>query len=309
MTSIAPPSSNDGILGANLLCMASMVVWAAALPAAGFLIGRIPPLEITGLRMGLAGLFLLPIWWAMEGGRVIARANWLRGIAIGSLFAFGALMLIVSQALTDAVTVAIAAALLPLIGMTLEVMFDGRRVTMALVLGITLSFLGGVLAYTARLDEFGIGLGALAALASNLAYAVASRLAVKSLPAMTPLGRSAITLSGAGIVAGLVAFAHTAVTFGAGWGEFGLQQVAALGMFSIGGMAIAQLLWLASIGRLGIGVSSMHINAAAFYVMIFAWALGGAWNWVQVAGAVIVAIGVLVAQGIIPCYWPRNVAR
>ena len=146
----------------------------------------------------------------------------------------------------------------------------------------------------------GLGLGALVALLSNLTYAMGSRFSVTALPGMTPLGRVTLTLLGAGMAATIAALLQE-LTVGSGeWGRFGLEQVLALALFSIGGMAISQLLWIASIGKLGIGVSSLHINAAAFYVMIFAWMLGSAWNWVQVAGAVIVGIGVLVAQGVIP---------
>ena len=48
---------------------------------------------------------------------------------------------------------------------------------------------------------------------------------------------------------------------------------------------------------LGIGIASMHINAAPFYVMIFAVMAGGPWNWAQATGAAIVILGVLIAQG------------
>ena len=48
-------------------------------------------------------------------------------------------------------------------------------------------------------------------------------------------------------------------------------------------MAISQLLWIISVGRIGIGAASMHMNAVPFYVMLIVFALGGAWNWAQTA--------------------------
>jgi hypothetical protein len=54
-----------------------------------------------------------------------------------------------------------------------------------------------------------------------------------------------------------------------------------------------------AVGQLGIGLSSLHMNAVPFYVMIIMFALGAAWNWPQAYGAVIVALGVLIAQGLI----------
>ena len=52
-------------------------------------------------------------------------------------------------------------------------------------------------------------------------------------------------------------------------------------------------------GRLGIAMSALHINLTPFYVMLFMLALGGTWNWLQAAGAALVCIGVLIAQGLI----------
>ena len=58
-----------------------------------------------------------------------------------------------------------------------------------------------------------------------------------------------------------------------------------------------------AVGRIGIGAASLHMNAVPFYVMIFAFALGGVWNWPQTIGAMVVVLGVLIAQGMLR--WPR----
>ncbi|MCV2863832.1 hypothetical protein [Defluviimonas sp. WL0075] len=47
-------------------------------------------------------------------------------------------------------------------------------------------------------------------------------------------------------------------------------------LYGMGSLALSRLLWLMSVQRLGIGVASMHFNAAPFYVMLIAWSLGGA---------------------------------
>ena len=63
-------------------------------------------------------------------------------------------------------------------------------------------------------------------------------------------------------------------------------------------MAISQVLWIRSVGHLGIALSSLHINATPFYVMLILFALGGAWNWTQAAAALVVGVGVFIAQGV-----------
>ena len=68
----------------------------------------------------------------------------------------------------------------------------------------------------------------------------------------------------------------------------------------VGSLALSQVLWIKSVGRLGIGLAALHINAAPFYVMLILFAFGAPWNWTQALGAAIVGLGVLVAQGVIP---------
>ena len=76
-------------------------------------------------------------------------------------------------------------------------------------------------------------------------------------------------------------------------------------LFGVGSLAISQLMWIVAVGHLGIGLASLHINATPFYVMLILFAFGGVWNWLQAFAAVVVAIGVLVAQGFFPL--PRRV--
>ena len=64
-------------------------------------------------------------------------------------------------------------------------------------------------------------------------------------------------------------------------------------------MAICQLLWIVSVGRIGIGAASMHMNAVPFYVMLIVFFAGGPWNWWQTLGAAIVVTGAAIAQGLL----------
>ncbi|HEX9859525.1 MAG TPA: DMT family transporter [Paracoccaceae bacterium] len=288
-----------GPLGANLICMASMLVWAAGLPAADMLIGPVPPLPLTAMRMGLAAAVLLPVWLALEGWPALRQAHWGRGVLVGGIgFGLGAFLLVTAQARTDAVTVAVISASMPVVGIALECLFDGRKLRLGLGLGLALSLAGGVLAYGARVGGFGLGLGALTAFASVVAFTWGSRATVKAFPGLSPMGRTTITLAGAALVTITAALATAAMGAPApDWAAIGPREIGALAIFSIGALALSQVLWILSVGHLGIGLASLHINAAPFYVMLFLFALGGTWNWMQALGAAIVGIGVLIAQG------------
>ena len=286
---------------ANLLCMLSMLVWAVALPAADLLIASVPPLPLTAARMALASACLLPLWWWFEGGAALRNAPWARAMLIGgSTIGGGAFMLVVGQGMTNAVTVALVSASMPLIAIAIEVVLDARRLTAALVVGVLLSLGGGAMAMGSGAGGVGLGLGALLCFLAVLLFTLGSRATVTAFALLTPLGRTTVTLTGAALTT-CAAAGLNALLGGAApqWALLGFKEFAALALFSIGGLAISQMLWIMSVGSLGIALSSLHINATPFYVMGTLFALGGAWNWTQAWAAAVVALGVLVAQGIV----------
>ena len=293
------PSRSD--FAANLLCLASMMVWAVGLPAAQLIIPLIPPITLTAMRAGLAAAVLIPLWIALEGVRPFLTANWPRGMLVGSVcIGLGSVFLVIAQAMTDPVTVAVITAIMPVIGITLEVALEGRKLTPALIIGLGLSLVGGFVAYGAGVGAMKLGLGALAALASVVAFTWGSRATVTVFPDLTPLGRTTVTVTGAAILATATSLAYSAMGGPATqWDALGLPEWGALALFGVGSLAISQVLWIMAVGKIGIGLSSLHMNAVPFYVMLIMFAIGSPWNWPQTFGAVIVVIGVLIAQGLI----------
>ena len=299
-----PDRPQNSLLAANLICMASMLIWAAGLPAADRLIPLLPGDQLTAVRMCWAAGAVVLFWLLREGPGPLLRANWPKGVAVGSLIGFGAWCLILGQARGGAVLAAVISSTLPVVGIALEVMLDGRRLTPALVLGLLLSLAGGAMA----LDTGGgagsglnLGIGAALGFGAVLLFTLGSRLTVTAFPQETPLGRTAITLTGAAVAMLAAGGAQWAMggpapTFAAwGWAEVGAMLI-----FSVGALGVSQVMWIMSVERLGIGLSALHINAAPFYVMLILFALGSPWNWVQAGAAAVVGLGVLIAQGIVP---------
>ncbi len=285
---------------ANAVCMLSMLVWAMGLPAASLLLGTVPPLPLTAARMLMAAACLLPFWWLIEGTEALRKAPWWNGIRVGgSTIGLGAFLMVVGQGMTDAVTVAIISASMPVVGIAIEVLLDGRNLSRGLVIGVALSLLGGVMALEGGNQQLALGLGALMSFASVLVYTLGSRMTVTSFPDLSPLGRTTVTLTGAAVVTTVAAcIAAFAGAPAPQWAALGWRELGAFAIFAIGGLAISQVLWIRSVGHLGIALSSLHINATPFYVMLILFALGGAWNWAQAAAAVVVGVGVLIAQGV-----------
>jgi drug/metabolite transporter (DMT)-like permease len=278
-----------------------MMIWAGGISAADLVIPLLRPEPLNALRMGLSALFLLAIWWGSEGFGPIRRANWIKGILVGSLIGLGAWLLVLGQARGGAVTVAVISATMPVVGIALEVILDGRRLTLALVLGLILAVAGGFLALDFAAGGLSLGLGALFCFASVVSFTLGSRLTVTAFPNESPLGRTAISLVGASIAAAAVVIMQT--LYGVplpGFTAWGWPEVGALLMFSVGAVGIAQWLFVKAVGRIGIGMTTLHMNATPFYVMLILFAAGGSWNWTHALAAAIVGLGVLIAQGIIP---------
>jgi drug/metabolite transporter (DMT)-like permease len=300
MTALSP-SAQRSILAANLICLASMVIWASGLPAANLIIPHMPPIALTAGRATLAALVLLPIWWALEGRRAILSADWLRGAWVGFVtLGLASFFVIIALQFNDPVTVAIVTAIMPVAGILLECAADKRPFTRALAVGLLLSVLGGLIAVSDSKGSLDFGIGVLAALASVLCYTWGSRETVKALPDLTPLGRSTVTVAGCAVVALIAALADGLLRGQwPDWQAIGPTEVMGLAIFGIGSMAVSQLLWIISVGRIGIGAASMHMNAVPFYTMLIVFLLGGPWSWLQTLGAAIVVIGAGIAQGLI----------
>ncbi|VDC32113.1 DMT family transporter [Pseudogemmobacter humi] len=296
-----------GAVSANLICMASMVAWAAGLPAAEYLIPILPSEQIGAIRIALAAAVLLPVWLALDGAAALRNARWPAGLAVGSLIGVAAWFLIIGQSHGGPVTAAVITASMPVVAIALEVLFDGRRLSAALLLGLVLSIVGGVLALDFGAAGAQVGLGALFCFASVLIYTLGSRLTVTAFPELSLTGRTALTLTGAALTMMLIAGGR--MVLGGPLPDpalWGWPQVTALAVYAIGGLAICQLLWIVSIDRLGIGLSSLHTNASPFYVMLIMYlGFGAGWNWLQAGAAVLVGIGVLIAQGVVPLRRPR----
>ena len=298
---VLSPTARRSLLIANLICLASMVIWASGLPAADLIIPHMPPIALTAGRATLAALVLLPIWWLLEGRSAVLGADWRTGAWVGFVtLGLASFFVIIALQFNDPVTVAIVTAVMPVAGILLECVADKRPFTRALALGLLLSVAGGLIAVSGSEGNVDFGVGVLAALASVLCYTWGSRETVRALPGLTPLGRSAVTVAGCAVIALIAAVGDGLIRDAwPDWSAIGAPELAGLAIFGIGSMAISQLLWIISVGRIGIGAASMHMNAVPFYVMLMVFLLGGVWNWAQTLGAVIVVFGALFAQGLI----------
>jgi len=275
-----------------------MMVWAAGFPASELLLADWDPIILVSARFLFSVPPLLLLWWAVDGLGPVLRASWTKGVFIGGAgFGLAAYLLILGQSMTDPVTVAIIASFSPLAGMLLEVLFDGRRPRAEFIIGMVICIGGGVMATGVTTTDTSPNFGIVIAVASVLLFAWASRATVSDFPGHSTIGRTAMPITG-GLVFITPVCLIAVATGGTDWpiGQAGIREVGLLCIYGPGAMAVTQLLWIASVGRLGIAVATLNINLSPLYVMVFMMALGEGWNWTQASGAALVLAGTIIAQ-------------
>ena len=304
MASLPPESSvaqaaaeRNRIVSGNGFAICSMLLWAAGFPAAEILLDDWHPITLMLLRLTMALAVLLPLWAAVDGPSALRKADWSRALWVGAMgFGIGTNLLLFAQWFTDPVTVALVATTTPIAATIVELIGRRRVLSLRFAVGLAASVAGGAVAVGGSFSpELGIGIAM--AVVSGFCFAWASDAAVKDFPDLTPLGRSTITFIGAAL--------FTVVVFVAAWtlGVTALpdsidgRQLGLLAVYSVAAMALAQILFIASVGRLGVALTSFHVNIAPFYVMVILIALGGVWDGRAALGAAIVGFGVFIAQG------------
>ena len=292
---ISSVSSNRLVTG-NAIAFIAIFLFAAGFPAAEVLLEIWHPITLMFFRLLLAVSTLVIIWILLEGLPSVLKAPWLKGIKIGLLgFGLGTNLLLFAQWFTDPITVALLATLIPISATILEVWDRRRKLNTKFILGLLASIIGGFIAVSENIS-IDLGWGVLMALASGFCFMWASDKSVTKLSGLSSIARSSITFTGAAVfttISFLVLFNLGLIEIP---NKITTNQLFSLIIYSVISMAISQVFFIASVDKVGIAISSLHLNFSPFYVMIILFILGGAWDLRAAVGASIVAFGVWLAQ-------------
>ena len=292
-------NSNDlGVLKSNLICIFSIVFYAMGFPAAEFLLDDWDVVSIIAARNTFAFILIFFIWILYEGFQEVRVAKWNKGFWIGAIgFGIGSFFVLLLQSITSPVIAALMVATMPVAAVTLEIFLDGRKMTRWFLFGIVLVLFGGFIASGANLKNDSIGLASFLGITGVGLFAWGSRATVKNLPGMSLLGQVAVTTSG---MVGSAVFVYfvSSIFFDIteSPSQITYEHLGLILIYACLAIGISQILWIKSVAQLGIGLSSFHLNAAPFYVMLMLFLLGNSWVWHQTLGAVIVISGVIIAQ-------------
>ena len=291
--------SSPSVITANIACFMAMLMWAVGFPSGEILLETWGAISLLSIRILIAVSLLMIFWIVAEGMPTVLAAPWGRGLTVGGIgFGFGAILLLVGQKMSDPVTPAIVASMMPIAGASIEVVLDKRKLHLQLLGGIVLAMVGGLLATGVRLSNGKFGLGALFCLLAIFLFAWATRKTTRDFETLSSLGQTTVTLVGALIITLMVHGSFLVLGFGeTEIGNLDSRHIMILLIFSLPAIAISQLLWIWAAGGLGLLLASLHMNAVPFYVMLIVVMLfGDPWGWDQAIGAFLVATGVLLAQ-------------
>lgn len=292
----AAPSRLTG----NLASVASNLTWALTFPLTAALLVSWEPSLLAAARLATAAASL---WLVML---LLRRRPLLPDVSLGliarlsALMATGVILLVWGQTMADPVTASIIAVTMPLISAVLGWLEGRERLDRPLLLALAFALAGGIIAGLGRSDAVQRptvpGLGELVVLAAFVAWTMFGRATVRRLAHIDDLTRTAVMATGAACWLGLVTLLLLAaglVPLRVDLGPTALLQLAVMGAAGVG---LATLLWFVGARHLGVTVAAMHQNAVPFYVMLMGLAVGGTVQLWPVLGAVLVALGALMAQ-------------
>ena len=274
-------------------------MWAFTFPASEVLLQTWGVVALLLVRTVLAVGTLTIIWLWVDGFENVKSAPWIHGLKIGAIgFGIGAILLLVGQKMSDPVTPAIAAAMMPIAGAAVELVLEKRVLKLDLIAAIILAFIGGIFAGGINFNDVTFGIGALFCLIAIVLFAWVTHATTSDLKFLSPLGQTTITLIGSLIVIAAAYVVSLVVEIKAvNIGLTGPTEITLMIVMAVASIALAQLLWIWGAGGLGILFASLHMNIAPFYVMaIVVVFMGEQWNWSQAFGAALVGIAVVIAQ-------------
>ena len=286
------------VVKSNFICVFAILLFAMGFPAAEYLLDDWDVVSVITARNVFSFILIFLIWLSIEGVQKVKSAKWYKGFVIGaSGFGIGAFLILILQSLTTPVIAALAVATMPVFAVTLEMLFDARKMTLWFFVGVTLVLWGGYIASGASLSEGNIGFAILIGFLGVALFAWSSRATVKNLPGMSTLGQTAVTSYGmAGMSILLYFICSNFLDLTNIPSTISLKHLGLVLIYAWLGLGISQILWIKAVSQLGIGIASFHLNAVPFYVMFMLFLLGDNWIWHQAIGALIVITGVVLAQ-------------
>jgi len=277
------------------MLLSAIVLWALNLTVTRYILTHgFQPLAYATVRYGLAASIFVVLTLVAERSLRIARHDLVLIVAAAVVVWVNQIGFVYALKTTSASVIALILAATPIFAALFALALGIERLPRRFWVGAALSFAGvGLVALGAagalRGDLGGIMLGIVTA-ATWAAYAM---LVAPLLRRYSPLRISAVVLGLAWVPIALCGVTQTAAQdWSLGW------EVWVLLLFStIGPLVITNILWFRAVDRIGASRATLATNLQPFAAALFAVVLlGEGIDPVQVAGGILIGVGILAAR-------------
>lgn len=292
------------LTGVWTLIVLSTLFWGSNFNAAHVLAGDLPALTAAAERFGLAVLvFLLFRLWA---GKPESSLRWRDAgvlIPLGVLGVFGFnYSFFVALRTTSALNAALIMALSPLVSVLLSVLLLNVRINRARWAGILLAFAGVLLVITGgHFSRLHVAVGDMWMLIACLMWSLYSVGAKRYAAHIPPMQFARWTVSIGALV--LIVAALSLETPLTSLGGAPMRTHGLLLYMAICGSVLAYVFWLKGVHAIGPDKAAIAFNLVPVFTLLVNLLLGKLPEAAQLAGLVLVLVGVLVFNGKLSTSW------
>ncbi len=289
------------LLTANLGMLLVALLWGAQVPVVNQLAERWDPFFLALVRY----LVALPVIWVLlrvfePGGPALSRGGVVRLFGLGLGTSGFAIFYMLGVAWSNPVTAALIIAGSPIVNGLVAWAIGGARPSSGVLAGLFLVVPGGVIA-TVDWREGGAALnlsgGEPMILFAIICWGWYSLMAQRWLPNCSQFRITALSVIATLPI--LIFVYGLALLFGATYRPLdGINRVDLVLFFylAIGVLVIAVTLWHRGVAIMGLGIASMYLNLVPIVAILIAMVLGVMPRAEQIAGAVLVLAGLVLAQ-------------
>lgn len=279
----------------ELMLLATILLWALNLSVTKYILTHgFLPLAYATVRYALAALvFVASTLYVERTLRVQRRHVPVLGLAATMLF-LNQVSFVFALDVTTASTIGLVLGAIPIFAGLFGLALGTERPTDRFWLAAAISAMGVGLVAAGSGGELGRDLGGillgLCTAATWAAYSVAVAPLMRS---YSPSRMSAVVLPAAWVGILLVGLPQTADQ---GW-ALGWEVWALMAFATLGPLVVTNVLWFRSIHRIGANRATLAANLQPFVAAVLAVVLlSESLSWLQVAGGVLIALGILVAR-------------
>lgn len=279
----------------ELMLLTTIVLWALNLSVTKVILTHgLEPLSYATVRYGLAGGVFVVLTLAAERTLRIERRH-LPALALAAATLWlNQLSFVFALDLSTASTVGLLLGAVPVFAALLGLALGTERPTGRFWLAAAISFAGVALVAAGSGGSVGGGLpGILLGLSTSATWAAYSVLITPLMRTYSPSRISAIVLPAAWVAIALTGIPSTrGQDWTLGWEIWGLLAFATLGP-----LVLTNVLWFHSLHRIGPNRATLAANLQPFGAAVLAvLLLSESLTWLQVAGGVLIAVGILTVR-------------